>query len=434
MTEAFLHYVWQHQMFASREHTEHDCGLTTTDGQPVVVLHAGEPNHDAGPDFFNARLRINGLEWAGNVEIHIHSSDWNVHRHQRDAAYNNVILHVVYEHDADIVLQNGKIPPTLELKPYLHPSLVSNYETLMAPSAANAIPCSGRVGEVPSFMLTSYLERLTVERIEAKAATVRRLLEESHGGWEQTCYWLLARYFGGKVNALPFELLAKSTDPRLLARWADNRQRLEALLMGQAGLLEGYFEDDYPRALQADYEALRAGAGLSPIGDYLWKFYCLRPSSFPTIRISQFADLMAQTRNLFATILPMTDVKELERLFSRRAAPYWDTHYQFDQATAKASVKHIGRMQADLLIINAWVPLLFIYGVDHGQQHYKDQALHLLTQLAAENNAVVRRWQEAGVSPSNAAESQALLQLTNNYCSQRRCLECRIGYQLLKHT
>ena len=178
---------------------------------------------------------------------------------------------------------------------------MANYEALMAPSATNAIPCSGRVGEVPSFMLTSYLERLTVERIEAKAATVRRLLEESHGGWEQTCYWLLARYFGGKVNALPFELLAKSTDPRLLARWADNRQRLEALLMGQAGLLEGYFEDDYPRALQADYEALRAGAGLSPIGDYLWKFYCLRPSSFPTIRISQFADLMAQSRNTIAT-------------------------------------------------------------------------------------------------------------------------------------
>ena len=424
MTEAFLHYVWQHQMLGN--------GLTTTDGQPVVVLRAGEPNHDAGPDFFNARLRIGEVEWAGNVEIHIHSSDWRAHRHQRDAAYNNVILHVVYVHDADIMLQNGKIPPTLELKSYLHPSLVANYERLMAPVTANAIPCGARLGEVPRFLLTSFLERLTVERIEAKSATVRRLLEESRGGWEQTCYWLLARYIGGKVNAQTFELLAKATDPRLLARWCDNRQRVEALLMGQAGFLEGYLEDDYSRALQADYEALRTGARLSPIDAYLWKFHCLRPSNFPTIRISQLADLMTQTKNLFATLLAITDVKQMEHLLCRRAAPYWDTHYQFDRLSDKASVKHIGRMQADLLIINAWVPLLFVYGTEHGQQHYKEQALSLLSQLAPENNAVIRRWQAAGVTPSDAAESQALLQLSDNYCSNRRCLECRVGYQLLK--
>ena len=424
MTEAFLHYVWQHQMF--------DCGLTTTDGQPIVVMRAGEPNHDAGPDFFNARVRIGEVEWAGNVEIHIHSSDWNLHRHQFDAAYNNVVLHVVYEHDVDIMLQNSKTLPTLELKGYLHPSLVANYESLMAPAAAKAIPCGSRLGEVPQFLQTSFLERLTIERIESKSTTVRRLLEESHGGWEQTCYWLLAHYFGGKVNALPFELLAKATDQRLLARWSDNRQRLEALLMGQAGLLEGYFEDDYPRALQADYEALRSGAHLSPIGNYLWKFYCLRPSSFPTIRISQLADLMSQTKNLFATLLDMTDVQDIEHLFSCRAAEYWSTHYQFDRVAAKASIKHIGRMQSDLLIINAWVPLLFVYGIEHGQQCYKEQALDLLSQLAAENNTVIRRWQAAGICPSNAAQSQALLQLSGSYCSQRRCLECRIGYQLLK--
>ena len=424
MTEAFLHYVWRHQLFACRE-------LTTTDGQPVIVLRAGEPNHDAGPDFFNARLRIGEVEWAGNVEIHIHSSDWTAHRHQQDAAYNNVVLHVVYAHDADIVLQNGKTPATLELKRYLHPALVANYEALMA-STANAIPCGSRVGEVPQMMVQSFLERLAVERVEAKSDTVHRLLEESHGGWEQTCYWLMARYFGGKVNALPFELLAKATDPRMLARWSDNRQRVEALLMGQAGLLEGYFEDEYPRVLQADYEALRGGAGLTPIGDYLWKFYCLRPSSFPTIRISQLADLMSRTKNLFATLLAMTDVKEIEQLLTCRAAPYWDTHYRFDKVAGRASVKHIGRMQADMLIINAWVPLLFVYGAEHRQQQYKDQAMDLLAQLDAENNAVIRRWQAVGITPSSAVESQALLQLSDAYCSKRRCLECRIGYQLLK--
>ena len=424
MTEAFLHYVWQHQMLLP--------GLTTTDGQPVVVLRAGDHNRDAGPDFFNARLQIGDVEWAGNVELHIHSSDWNVHHHQRDAAYNNVILHVVYEHDTDIVLQNGKTPPTLELKDFLHPSLVAHYDALMAPQGNHAIPCANRVGEVPPFLLSSYWERLSVERIENKATIVRRLLEESHGGWEQVCYWLLAHYFGGKVNAVAFELLAKATDQRLLARWRDNRQRVEALLMGQAGLLEGYFEDEYPRALQADYEALRAGAALNPIGGYLWKFHCLRPSSFPTIRISQFADLMAQTQNLFATLLEMTDVKELERFFCCQAASYWDTHYRFDCATDKSAKKRVGKMQADMMIINAWVPLLFVYGAEHGKQCYKDQALSLLHQLSAENNAVIRQWQEAGIHPANAAESQALLQLKNNYCDNRRCLECRIGFYLLK--
>ena len=425
MTEAFLHYVWQHQMLLP--------GLTTTDGQPVAVLRIGDHNSDAGPDFFNARLRIGDVEWAGNVEVHIHSSDWNAHHHQHDAAYNNVILHVVYEHDADIVLQNGKVPPTVELKHYLHPSLVAHYDALMTPPSSEVFSCAGRVGEVPSFLLSSFLERLTVERIETKAGTVKRMLEESHGNWEQVCYWLLAHYFGGKVNALAFELLAKATDQRLLARWRDNRQRLEALLLGQAGMLEGYFEDEYPRVLQADYEALRSGASLTPIGDYLWKFHCLRPSSFPTIRISQFADMMSQTKNLFATLLSMTDVKDMELLFNRQAAPYWETHYQFDRVVAKSSPKRVGKMQADMMIINAWVPLLFVYGAEHNQQHYKDQALALLHQLSAENNAVIRQWQAAGVSPNDAADSQALLQLKNNYCDTRRCLECRIGYHLLKY-
>lgn len=431
MTEAFLHYIWQHQFFARSNQQKPAPGLTTVDGQPVVVLRAGEPNHDAGPDFFNARLRIGGVEWVGNVEIHIHSSDWDSHRHSSDPAYNNVVLHVVYEHDADITLQNGRIPPTLEVKGYLHPSLVASYEALMKPSA-NGIPCESRVGEVPQFLCSSFMERLVVERLEDKTTIVRRLLEESRGNWEQTCYWLIARYLGGKVNALPFELLAKVTDPRLLARWRDNRQRVEALLMGQAGLLDCYFEDEYPRALQADYEALRSAAGLTPIGDYLWKYHCLRPSSFPTIRISQLADLMAQTDNLFATLLEMTDVKALEHFFSRRAAPYWDNHYLFEQPTTKSSVKHIGRVQADLLIINAWIPLLFVYGADRGRQSYKDRALGLLAQLPPESNTVIRRWRTAGIDPVNAAQSQALLQLSSAYCSNRRCLQCRIGHHLLK--
>ena len=423
MTEAFLHYVWQHQMLGS--------GLTTTDGQPVVVLRAGELNPDAGPDFFNARVRVGEVEWAGNIEVHVRSTDWIQHHHDVDAAYNNVVLHVVYEHDGEVRLANGKVPPTLELKHFLHPAMVANYESLMAPADGDRIPCGSRLGEVPEFITHSFLERLTVERIEAKASTVRRLHEESHGVWIQTCYWLMARYYGGKVNALPFELLAKATDQRLLARWSNNRQRLEALLMGQAGLLEKSFQDDYPRALQADYEPLRSAAQLTPIDGFLWKFYRLRPTSFPTIRISQFADLLSRISNLFSNLLQMTDVKQLEQLFTCEAAPYWNNHYQFDQLANDCRPKRIGRMQADLLIINAWVPLLFVYGAELGQQQYKDQAVSLLQQLPAENNAVIRRWQQAGVTPRNAAESQALLQLSSHYCNTRQCLECRIGYHIL---
>lgn len=423
MTEDFLHYVWQHQLLADR--------LTTIDGQPVVCLRAGEHNHDAGPDFFNARLVIDGVEWAGNVEIHVHSSDWNAHRHTDDPAYNNVVLHVVYEHDAEVRLQNGKIPPTLELKRFLHPALVANYESLMAP-AASGIPCAKRLAEVPQFVMSSTMERLVAERVEAKADVVRRMLVESNGGWEQVCYWLVARYFGGKANALPFELLAKATNQRLLSRWRDNPQRLEALLMGQAGLLDGYFEDVYPRCLQADYDSLRSAIALQPVGGSLWRFHRLRPSNFPTLRISQFARLVSCSTNLFATLLEMTDVGNIERLFNQQAADYWNNHYQFDKPTQRSSVKRLGSMQARLIVINAWVPLLFVYGAAHGQQCYKDQALNLLAQLPAEDNAVIRQWRQFGINPSTAAESQALLQLSSNYCTGRRCLECRIGYNLLK--
>lgn len=425
MTEAFLQYIWQHQMLSK--------GLTATDGQPVVVLRAGDKNNDAGPDFFNARVSIGGVEWVGNIEVHLHSSDWNIHCHSTDKGYNNVILHVVYEHDCDIRLENGRVPLTLELKRFIHPSLVANHDALMVPhGVGEGIPCAKRLAKVPSLIVNSFFDRLTVERIEEKSTVVRRLLDESRGNWEQTCYWLLAHYFGGKVNAFPFELLAKATDQRLLARWKDNPRRIEALLMGQAGFLEGYFEDEYPRQLQADYDALCSGISLSPIENHLWRFFRVRPSAFPTIRISQFAQLMSSTASLFSTLLDMKEVGDIETLFCCRASDYWDNHYHFDRPTEKHSVKRVGRMQADLLIINAWVPLLFVYGEIHGQQAYKDQAVALLQQLPAENNMIVRSYVAAGVTPESAAQTQALIQLKSKYCNSRRCLDCSIGHNIIK--
>lgn len=422
MTEAFLQYIWQHQLLEG--------GLVTTDGQAVVVERPGILNRDAGPDFFDARVRIGGTLWAGNLEVHIKSSDWNLHRHTNDRAYDNVVLHVVYECDTAITLHNCHTLPTIEIKDHINPTLWENYNALVLSPDNNGIPCAGSITEVPAFYVDSYLERLTLERLERKCKEVHAMLEDVHGSWEHCCYLMMAHYFGGKANALPFELVAKSTDLNLLARWRDNPRRIEALLMGQAGLLEAFFEDDYPRQLQADYEALRQGAGLEPIQAFLWKFYRMRPNGFPTIRLSQFAQLICRSKSLFSHLLETTDAEEMKRFFDVCAAPYWDNHYRFD-CPSPGAPKHLGEDFIHTLIINAWVPLLFEYGNQHGQQRYKDQAISLLQQLPPEKNTIIRQWKATGVTALNADQTQALLQLFNEHCTSRDCLNCQIGYKVI---
>ena len=422
MTESLLQYIWQHQLLEGALHT--------TEGLDVTVERAGLLNTDAGPDFFDARVRIGETLWVGNIEVHVLSSDWNRHHHSNNRAYDNVVLHVVYENDSPVTLQNCHTLPTVELKNHIPELLLNNYEALVSPPKTVPIPCADRLADIPEVYLESTLERLLLERLEQKCDTVRRLLDESRSNWEQCCYWLLAHYFGGKTNSFPFELLAKSTDMKLLARWRDRPQRIEALLMGQAGLLQGYFEDEYPRLLQDDYEALRQGASLTPISAHLWKFFRLRPYGFPTIRISQFSQLVCRSHNLFSRLLETADVAELQHLFNVAAAPYWDNHFRFD-TPSPGKPKRVGRAFIDLLIINAWVPLLFEYGNRHGLQRYKDQAVDLLHQLQPENNRIIRQWNTAGISADHAAHSQALLQLSNNYCNHRDCLHCRIGYKII---
>ena len=424
MTEAFLQYVWQHQLLQGE--------LVTTDGLPVVVERPGVLNHDAGPDFFDARVRIGDALWAGNLEVHVKSSDWNLHRHTNDRAYDNVVLHVVYQCDTPVTLHDCRQLPTLELRRNIADALWDNYDALQHPPAEMPIPCMDHLPEVPSFYIDSCLERLTLERLERKCATVRQMLHDARGGWEQTCYWIMAHYVGGKVNALPFELLAKNTDLNLLSRWRDNPQRIEALLMGQAGMLEGYFDDEYPRQLQRDYEALRQGACLEPMKGFLWKFYRLRPNGFPTIRISQFAQMVCQSRNLFSHLLETTDAVELQKFFDVSASSYWNTHYRFDQPSS-GTTKRLGESFVNTLIINAWVPLLFEYGNQNGQQQYKDQAVSILQQLPPEKNRIIRQWQAAGVKALNADQSQALLQLYNEHCASHDCLHCQIGYKIITH-
>lgn len=422
MTENLLQYIWQHQLLEGSLHT--------ADGQEVLVERPGLLNTDAGPDFFDARVRIGETLWVGNIEVHVLASDWNRHHHSNNRAYDNVVLHVVYDNDTPVTLQNCHTLPTIELKKYIPALVLNNYEALVSPPSTVAIPCADRLAAVPKLYLDSTLDRLLLERLERKCDTVQRLLDESHGNWEQCCYWLLAHYFGGKTNSFPFELLAKSTDMNLLARWRDRPQRIEALLMGQAGLLQGYFADEYPRQLQADYEALRQGAGLTPVSAHLWKFFRLRPYAFPTVRISQFAQLVCRSRNLFSRLVDTTSVADLQQLFDVAAAPYWDNHFRFD-TPSPGKTKRVGRSFIDLLIINAWIPLLYEYGNRHGQQQCKDRAVDLLHQMRPENNRIIRQWNAVGIKADDAARSQALLQLSNAYCSHRDCLHCRIGYKII---
>ena len=393
----------------------------------VCVSKVGMLNRDAGPDFLSCRLRIGDVDWAGNVEVHVKSSDWNHHHHTKDRAYDNVVLHVVYEQDAEVSVADERILPTLELKHFIPTVLWDNYEALIAPPKSLGIACSRNLPEIPPMQFNAFMERLLVERLQRKTEMVRRMLQESHGSWEHVCYWMIAHYFGGVINALAFELLAKATDYRLLARWKDNPLRLEALLLGQAGMLDEDFQDEYPLELQSDYLALKAGAKLVPISSHLWRFFRLRPSAFPTLRISQFAQLISKTPNLFSQLLDIRDVDSLLSFFTVTASDYWTTHYQFEQPS-RAFRKTTGRSFVLGLIVNAWIPVLFEYGAQHGREEYKDLAFELLAQLPPEKNHILALWNEAGVPVKDAFRSQALIQLYNEYCKNKNCLQCRLGY------
>lgn len=423
MTEAFLQYVWQHSLLEGP--------LATVDGLPVTVQRAGELNRDAGPDFFDARLTIGDVRWAGNIEVHIKASDWKLHGHSSDKAYNNVILHVVYIYDTDIVLENGKKVPTLVIADAIPDYVWNNYDQLMNPSEGQHIPCGPRLSEIPDFLFQMSQDRLLIERIERKSGDVQRLLKESKGNWEQACYWLTSHYFGGKANAFPFELLAKVTPMSVLAKIKDNQFRVETLFFGQAGLLDGEFADEYPKAMQHEYNYMQAAYQLKPIAGHLWKFFRIRPAGFPTLRISQFASLIVKSSNLFSKLLETDDVKQLRKLFDVQASEYWQTHYNFDKETVR-SVKSVGQNLTDTILINAWIPLLFEYGVQHGDENCKERAFALLQQLPPEKNRITRFWADEGIVAKNAAESQSIIQRYTEYCSCRKCLDCQLAFRLIK--
>jgi hypothetical protein len=423
-TEDFLHYIWKFRLF-EREN------LQTVDGEELEIFSAGLHNSDSGPDFHNARIRIGETVWAGNVEVHLSASDWQKHGHTTDGAYDNVILHVVYRDDVPLFLSNGRKVPTLELHNRISEELYNKYHKLVFGNQT-FIPCENGINTVDGLTMQNWLTRVLVERMEKRSANVAAALAINKGDWEETFYQFLAANFGFKVNALPFELMAKSLPQLTLAKNKNNPMQIEALIFGQAGFLEGEFKDEYPLKLQQEYGYLRKKYNLKPIENHLWKFMRLRPQNFPTIRLAQFAALIVQSNHLLSKILDIKEVKALRGLFTEiKMNDYWEDHYRFD-VPSKPSSKNMGDGSIDILLLNTVALFLFSYGKQHQQQYYISRSLKLLENLPAEKNNIIADFVNLGVKINTAFESQALLELKNNYCNYKKCLQCGVGNKILK--
>ncbi len=422
MKEDLLHYVWRLQRFDTAE-------LQTTEGQPIRIQMIGEHNHHSGPDFTNARIEIGKTLWAGNVEMHLKASDWSSHQHQSDPAYDNVILHVVLDEDEKINRQNGSRIPCLELKKRISSKISKIYQKFL--HNEYWISCQHHFYEVGHMTKVLWLDRLLVERLECKTIVIEKLLKEKTNNWESTFYQILAKNFGVKVNAEPFERLARTLPLSILGKHKNDLFQIEALLFGQSGLLNDDFEDEYPNRLKKEYQFLQKKYQLTPIEKTNWRFLRMRPANFPTIRIAQFAQLIFQSTHLFSKVLAAKNVKEIQNMFELKLSNYWQTHYVFDKESVKRN-KSLGRNAIHLFIINTITPFLFLYGKWKDEEDYKDRAFQLLEEVPAEKNSIISKWEELGMLPKSAYETQALLQLKNEYCSKKRCLECSIGCGILK--
>lgn len=421
MNEDFLHFTWKFRLQGQNFHT--------TTGEDLYLLKPGEHNHDSGPDFMNAQVKIGDTLWAGNVEIHIRASDWTRHRHQYDEAYDNIILHVVYEDDLVIRRRNGESIPTLALKDVLHPGLFETYNFFL--NNHLWIPCAFRLPEVRNLLITDWLTALSITRLERKSTELESLLHYAGNDWNQAFYEALASTLGFRINKQPFEQLARQTPVQCLEKHKDQLFQVEAMLFGQAGLLESKFRGDYPKMLKKEYQHLKHKFSLKPISGHLWKFMRLRPNNFPTIRLAQLAMMLHRRSHFFSEIIGKPDYGHLLEFFAVGVSDYWKDHYYFDRPSENRS-KTISAQTVELVMINNVIPFLFLYGKLKGQQGYQDKALALLDEIGPESNSIIRRFAEFGIKPDSASQSQALLELKTNYCDQKKCLECRIGLELIK--
>lgn len=419
MHEEFLHHLWKNQLFLQED-------LRTVQNHALEIITPGTHNTDAGPDFLNARIKLNNIIWAGNIEIHCDSTQWTKHGHHKNKAYDNVVLHVVANHNANASNTRGEIIPTFILP--VPKNLEDSFKNLM--SASGKIPCSGKQHIAAPIDWKMWLDRMCIERLEEKSEFVYTLLSQNQQNWEVCLYQMIARSFGFNTNSLPFEMLARLTPYQLISKYHENLFQLEALLYGQAGFLHEKPADTYMQKLTAEYQYLQKLHGLKSIDKHLWRFMRLRPGNFPIIRLAQFASFLHHTNHLVSSLTDCDKLQNLQKIFQYPVSEYWKNHYTFGKE-GKSSTKSISTESSNILLINAFIPFLFVYGKETARPELCQRSLELLETLPVEKNAVTKHWEKLQIHAANAAQSQALIQLSKKYCTERKCLYCQVGNSIL---
>ncbi|MBE6266346.1 MAG: DUF2851 family protein [Prevotella ruminicola] len=428
--EQLLHYTWKHKLYPLKE-------LTTSDGQRVEIVDPGLHNRNAGPDFFNAKIRIGSTMWVGNVEIHDKSSDWYQHGHDKDSSYDNVVLHVAAELDTEVMKSNGEYVPQLQLS--VPDDVLTHYDELQ--KTDEYPPCYKVIPHLSALIIHSWMAALQTERLEQKTEAIRKRAELCNGSWEDAYFVTLARNYGFGINGEVFEQWAYNIPLNAVAHHRDDLFQIEAIFMGQAGLLEldsipEYYQKDalndgYFAKLRNEYQYLAHKFSMKPIDFKLWRFLRLRPQNFPHIRISQLANLYYQQKAGLSQLIECETLDELKQVLKSQVTPYWETHYTFGSTSPK-NEKHLSYGSINLLMINTAIPMLFAYGRHTSKEVLCDRAFDFLEQLKAENNHIIRMWQQVGLPVKTAGDSQALIQLKKEYCDKKECLRCRFGYEYLR--
>lgn len=419
-SEYLLHYIWKYRLFEQ-------FGLKTTDGRIIEVLDPGIHNGDAGPDFFNAKVKIDDRVWAGNVEIHISSDDWYKHKHDADKSYNSTILHVVEIDKGAVLNEQKQVVPQMVLKV---PQTIRNEAEALLKSRS-PIPCREDLPSITKHVVRAWIGSLGVERLERKTNDIYAHLLKMNNSWDDVFFVLLARNYGFGLNSDEFERLALSLSYKIVQRHSNNLFQVEALFYGQAGMLEDdAISDEYYIRLQSEYKFLAHKYNLKPLDGFLFKKLRVRPSAFPQVRIAQLSALLVQSGRLFSTIIEIDDYKRLRLHLQSEVSEYWKTHYSFGKESKKSN-KRLGDTSLDIILINTVAPMLFAYGKMKDQEKYCDRAMTILEYIKPERNSIVNAFKSAGVEVKNAFDSQALIQLRKEYCDKRKCLYCNIGYRIL---
>ncbi len=421
MKEDFLHYIWQYKKFDFSN-------LTTVSGESLTITNCGNYLQLSGPDFFNAQIILGEQKWAGNIEIHIKSSDWYLHHHEKDSNYDNVILHVVWEHDIPVFRKDNSEIPVLEIKKYISKKDLGNYQALASPKSW--IYCESQIATIDSFVLKNWQERLFIERLERKFMPIEQLLKETDNNWEAVLFCMLAKNFGLNTNGETFFKIAKSIPFSIIRKESAEVSNLESLLFGMADLFPVDIQDNYTKDLKTRFEYISQKHKLEKISIEPVQFFKHRPDNFPTIRLAQLAMLYHKGQNLFSRIIVAKTVTALHQLFEITITDYWQTHYQFDKESPKKK-KQFSKSFIDLLVINTIVPIQFAYAKSQGKE-VSESLLALLREVPAEKNVIIEKFSNFGIKGNNAFETQSLLQLKNEYCNKSKCLQCAVGIQLLK--